>query len=115
MSMQSYFIKPFLKPEKLVHRNFTENVKEVVNTDNPLHEVIFSADPITGLPRSDLQIIMSKDSNPEVANYIRDNLLQSHNSGGTENVDEALVCTRTQAQSLGELKKDILDFVEKNK
>lgn len=114
--MRSYFLKPFLKSDKLVHRNYKEDKgSEVVNTSDPLHELIFAADPITGLPRSDLQIIMAKDANSEVSNYIRDNLLQSHNSGGTQNPDEALVCTRTQMQPLSELKKDIVDFVEQNK
>ena len=114
--MQSDFLYSYLKPEKRLNRLFQDDDdKEVVNTDNPLHTLIFAADPITGLPRSDLQIIMSKDSNPEVANYIRDNLLSPHNSGGTDNPDEALVCTRTQAQSLTELKRDIVGFVEHNK
>lgn len=114
--MQSDFLYSYLNPDKRKKRLFQDDKEnEVINTDNPLHTLIFAADPITGLPRSDLQIIMSKDSNPEVSNYIRDNLLSPHNSGGTDNPDEALVCTRTQAQSLSELKKDIVDFVEQNK
>lgn len=114
--MISDFLYSYLKPEKRKKRLYQDDkVNEVVNTDNPLHSLIFASDPITGLPRSDLQIIMSKDSNPEVANYIRDNLLSPHNSGGTDNPDEALVCTRTQAQSLSDLKRDIVDFVEVNK
>lgn len=107
---------PWLSSDKLVKSSFKEDYKESDLQDNdPLQGLIFAADPVTGLPRSDLQIIMSKDSNPEVSQYIRDNYLQSHNSGGTSNPDEALVSCKTQAQDLHSLKRDIVNFIDKNK
>lgn len=41
-----------------------------------LYETIFAPDPVTGNPQSDLAYIMSKDKRPEVAQFIRDNLMQ---------------------------------------
>jgi len=47
-----------------------------VSDDKELEQVIFAPDPITGIPRSDLGLIMSKDTAPEVSQYIRDHLMQ---------------------------------------
>lgn len=105
---------PYLPKDYVKKHNFLDDNQSCdLKDDNPLNGVIFQPDPETGLPRSDLQIIMSKDSNPEVSQYIRDNLLSAHNSGGTLDVDEALVTTRTQAQSLQSLKSDIVGFIDK--
>lgn len=41
-----------------------------------LYETIYAPDPVTGNPQSDLAYIMSKDKRPEVAQFIRDNLMQ---------------------------------------
>lgn len=40
-----------------------------------LQSVVYAADPVTGLPTTDIARIMSADSNPQVAQYIRDNLM----------------------------------------
>lgn len=40
-----------------------------------LTAVVFAPDPVTGLPSSDIARIMASDTNPQVAQYIRDNLM----------------------------------------
>lgn len=57
-------------PSSVVEVEFLE-----VSKDPELIKLIFAPDPVTGIPRSDLAVVMSKDTAPEVAQYIRDNLL----------------------------------------
>lgn len=57
-------------PSSVVEGEFFE-----VSKDPELTKLIFAPDPVTGIPRSDLAVVMSKDTAPEVAQYIRDNLL----------------------------------------
>ena len=40
-----------------------------------LQSVVYAPDPVTGLPTTDIARIMSADSNPQVAQFIRDNLM----------------------------------------
>jgi len=40
-----------------------------------LQSVVYAPDLVTGLPTTDIARIMSADSNPQVAQYIRDNLM----------------------------------------
>lgn len=88
---------------------------EVSNVDrdkNELLETIFLPDPVTGLPRSDLGLIMSKDTSPEVAAYIQENLMHARPSSGTDDAYEALSTVKTQKMSLREYKENIINFIK---
>lgn len=45
-----------------------------VSQQDEMLSLIFAPDPDMGLPRSDLAIVMSKDTAPEIARYIQDTL-----------------------------------------
>ena len=99
-------------------RNLTKSLyknPEVSTVDrdkNELLETIFLPDPITGLPRSDLGLIMSKDTSPEVAAYIQDNLMRARTSSGTDDPNEALSTVKTQQMSVREYKENIINFIK---
>ena len=76
-----------------------EIISDGVNND-PLITQIFAPDPVTGIPSSDLGIILSKDSAPEVAQYIRDTLMKPHLSKGTEDGEFALESMRKSNESI---------------
>lgn len=78
-----------------------------------LKSVVYAVDPVTGHPQSDIATVMSKDTNPEVARYIRDNLLQPRQDSGTLDVDEALASVKTQNMSTEEYQNQLLRFIDK--
>lgn len=51
--------------------------KEVLvrNKFDDLLDIIYSIDPRTGTPRGDLAVFMSKDANPEIRDFIQQNLM----------------------------------------
>lgn len=57
---------------------------EVIDVDNSqlkkVLDEIFSIDPVSGLPRGDIQYFLSKDGNPEVKAWLETNLLQPRRS-----------------------------------
>lgn len=63
---------------------------------------IFAPDPLTGVPRSDLGIVMSKDKSPEVAQYIRDTLMRpiSDNSVRADDADFAISSVKDRRESI---------------
>ena len=62
-----------------------------------IQRVIFAPDPKTGIPRSDLGIILSKDSRPEVADYIQRSLMGFlPSSPSTDSADDALVGVKSR-------------------
>ena len=75
---------------------------EVVKTGDELTETIFAPDPFTGVPRSDIALMMSKDTRPEVAQYIRDALQQPRQSISTDDPDFALSTIKDRRESLQE-------------
>lgn len=103
-----------LSDDRLNKRLYTDPESVSIN-DRPdnLMSVIFAPDPETGLPRSDLAYVKSTDKNPEVAQYVRDNLLQSHESGGTLDVDEALATVKTKSMSETDYKNQLLRYIDK--
>lgn len=92
---------------------FIEEVQENKETKK-LKSIVYAINPVTGHPSSDIATVMSKDTNPEVARYIRDNLLQSRtDSPGTLDADEALASVKTQAMSTDEYQSQLLRFIDK--
>lgn len=82
-----------------------------------LIDVIFAPDPVTGIPCSDIGYIMSQDSNPQVAQFVRDNLLRLVPEGVRFNsADTALDLTPEAGESIGafadRLKQSIQDLVK---
>lgn len=64
-------------------------------------ELIFAPDPRTGIPRSDLALIMSNSARPEVAEYIRQTLQRPlPDSERSVNADDALRFTKSPRESL---------------
>lgn len=61
---------------------------------------IFAPDPVTGIPRCDLAIVMSKSSAPEIGQYIRDQLMRPIDNGvSTDDAQLALDMTMTKMDS----------------
>lgn len=62
---------------------------------------IFAPDPVTGIPRSDLAIVMTASSAPEISQYIRDQLMRPRdNVVSTDDAQMALDMTMTKKDSL---------------
>lgn len=71
------------------------------NGVDPLTAIIFANDPVTGIPQSDLAMIMAKDTSPEISQYIRDNLLKPlPTSESTDNPNEAISFMRHKGEDL---------------
>lgn len=69
--------------------------------EDDMLKLIFAPDPCTGLPRSDLAIMLSKDSAPEVARYIQETLQRPlHDSGpaSAPDADTALDTMRNRSE-----------------
>lgn len=91
---------------------------QVVDKEEDLKTVIFAPDPVTGIPSSDIGYIMSQDANPQVAQFVRDNLMRSvPESVRCQDADTALELTPRDGESLGQfadrLKSGIADLVKK--
>ncbi len=67
--------------------------KMISEFDNLINE-IFSIDPVSGLPRGDIQYYLSKDGNPEVKAWLERNLLMpraSSSGSSLEGVTDDLI------------------------
>lgn len=66
-----------------------------------LLKMIYAPDPETGVPRSDLAIVYSKDSDPQMARFIQDTLLRSHPQDGVsfDNPDDAIELMKNRSES----------------
>lgn len=77
---------------------------------------IFAPDPLTGVPRSDLGIVMSKDKSPEVAQFIRDNLQRpiNDNSVPSDDADFAIQSIRDRRESISQYALRLRQLVNSN-
>lgn len=77
-------------------------VDYVPNSDNEILSLIFAPDPVTGVPRSDLAVLMSKDTAPQVSQFIRDNLLSPRSVSfvSVDDPDLALQGIKSRNESL---------------
>lgn len=81
---------------------------------DPLLCEIFAPDPRTNLPHSDLHVIMSRDSRPEVAQFIRDTLMQPLGDGiRSDNEDDAIEMVKGHNESFIDYAERLRAFVEK--
>lgn len=64
-----------------------------VNNDE-MFRVVFAPDPVTGLPMSDVRLLVNKDTNPQVQQFIRnhlmDNKFESPRAGTPEQAHSAI-------------------------
>lgn len=100
------------------YRNVTEErYNEAVNQPRPvdklvadkatdsLQALIFAPDPQTGIPRSDLAAVMSKDTASEIRQYITDNLLRARSDSASvgsssSDADFVLSSMRNRGESI---------------
>lgn len=88
--------------------------RECLPTDDVL-QLIFAPDPVTGIPRSDLAVMMSRDSQSEIAQYIRDVLLSPVQSNpGIDDSDFALEATKSRGESLAVYAERLRDIVQRH-
>lgn len=93
----------------------TDETDIIATGDNQLSELLFAPDPNTGIPRSDLAVLMSKDTRPEIAAYIRDNLLRPRDhSAGVNNADIALELTQGKYERLNEYAQRLQEIANQN-
>ena len=93
----------------LPHYSFVENAayvgrkvekKTEIDDHDPLLDIIFAPDPLTGVPRSDLALIMSKDTSPEVSRFIQDTLMRPGDPlSSVDDPDFALDACRQRGES----------------
>ena len=76
--------------------------------------LIFAPDPQTGVPRSDLALMLSRDTAPEIAQYIRDTLMrtQGQSSSVGDDPDLALKLTKFRKETLFEYGTRLREFVQ---
>lgn len=64
-----------------------------VNSDE-MFRTVFAPDPVTGLPMSDVRLLVNKDTNPQVQQFIRNHLMdkkfESPRAGTPEQASSAI-------------------------
>lgn len=84
---------------------------DIVQQDSLLQE-IFAPDPVTGKPRSDLHFVYSKDYNPVVSEYIRQNLARPINVGTVlDDPEDALILTKSRFEDLQEYSQRLQEII----
>lgn len=80
---------------------------------DPMLSQIFVPDPESNIPRSDIHLILSKDQNPIVSQFIRDNLMQPVNSGdsGVDNPDMALDMVKSRGEDIYHYAQRMRDYI----
>lgn len=77
---------------------------------------IFAPDPVTGQPSSDIHILLSKDKQPEVAQFIRDTLMKPMvgTSLGTDSssADDALKTVKTASMTRQQYIDNLKSLIE---
>lgn len=76
--------------------------EDVFISQDDVLSTIFAPDPSTGFPRSDLHLVLSKDSAPEVSQYVRDTLMRplSSSSSVVDDADVAIESVRLRNEDI---------------
>lgn len=103
--------------DKIMHHDLDpkDSISVEEDKDNIL-SLIFAPDPLTGFPRSDLALIMSKDAAPEVSQYIRETLMKPISDigpSGAPDADTALDTMRAKNEGLTEYAERLRSIVAK--
>lgn len=112
-----YKTKKSLLPHyrNIIPREFEVKVNEVIVETDPLLVNIFAPDPQTGVPRSDLHIVLSKDSSPEISQYIRDNLMRPNNTDSSiDDADFAIASVKGRYETRQAFADRLRDLVQKS-
>ena len=96
-------------------------VPEVI--DSPLQSIldeIFAVDPLTGLPKGDIQYYMSSEGNPQVKQWIENNLLQPRvisGSSTTEGVTDDMIAemSRMKGESVSDYQNRLISIYDSAK
>lgn len=84
---------------------------DIFANDDEVLNLIFAPDPITGIPRSDIAIMMSRDASPEVREYIQRVLYSSSTpTGGTDDADFAIDSIKDRRESVENYAKRLKDI-----
>lgn len=59
---------------------YVPSVNDVTMKDDPLLDYIFGVNPVTGLPEGDIAMFLSDKTNPEIKNFISQQLLIENGS-----------------------------------
>lgn len=86
---------------KPIPRNVVESQPD---PNNELLGIIFAPDPVTGVPRSDIACMLSRDTSPQVSQFIRDTLMSPRPSNGVhvDDADLALEGMKRRTESIDE-------------
>lgn len=87
-----------------------------------LFNLIFSVDPITGLPQGDLAVFMNENTSPEVRQYITQNLMLDVSSSAapsvmakdSDSLDDDMInqLSRGSHESLSDYRDRMINFVK---
>lgn len=87
-----------------------------------LFDMIFSVNPLTGLPQGDLALFMNENTSPEVRQYISQNLMSDNSQGLAPSVsapdresipDDVIVeLSRHDGESLTSYRDRMIDYVK---
>ena len=84
-----------------------------IESQDPLISTIFAPDPDTGIPRSDLAVVMSRDTSPEISQFIRDTLMRPLPDGVTSaDSDAALEFVKGRSERLGQYAQRLYSIVD---
>lgn len=96
-------------------RIYTPTVVSSVKDIDEVITQIFAPNPVTGIPRSDLGLLLSKDTRPEVSQYIRQSLLRVSKSPTTlPSADMALDCAPQFGESIDTYVKRLRELTHPN-
>lgn len=104
-----------LRGDDASYAPFVETSSSAVMTGDDLYESIFAPDPFTGVPRSDISIMMSKDTRPEVAQYIRDTLMHPRSGISTDDPDFALATVKSRQETIAQYADRLRELVSSQK
>lgn len=85
-----------------------------VEVADDLQRAIFAPDPITGIPRSDLGLILSKDCRPEVAQYIQNTLMRPRADKVAPDADMALAAVKSRTETVAEYAERLRELCSSN-
>lgn len=86
------------------------NLKEI-------ERMLFAPDPVTGIPRSDIAAIMSKDLSPEIRDYINNVVMHNGNPNPSPapDADMALVSIKDRRESVVHYAERLQSFFKDSK
>lgn len=95
-----------------------KNEVETSSSTDELLNSIFAVDPVTMLPRGDVQVYMSDKVSPEIREFIRQNLMSPVKTSadisakfGTLSDDEIAFFSRNSQESLGDYRQRLFDYI----